>query len=305
MALLAVSAIYGFFYVAVKLLLLEITQAQLILLRFVLTGLIVGVLEWGFFRTKITNRQELFKIIGLGILGVFLVQILIVMGVHRTTAFHSALIMATMPIITLTFSMFLGREAFSIQKISGILLSFVGVAILLASKNPGASLPESYLLGDVLMLLAAFLFSIFLLGSQTLLKQYNSYSLMAYCYIISGLLFSMVYFGGAWVEPETVTLNFLKQLSMQGWALILYVVLFASIATYTLNNYALRRSTPSLVAIYIFIQPIISAALGFYILGAPFNLSMATAAIITFIGVLLASLASHQESKAKNMEEPH
>jgi drug/metabolite transporter (DMT)-like permease len=40
-----------------------------------------------------------------------------------------------------------------------------------------------------------------------------------------------------------------------------------------------------------FIQPIISAASGFYLLGEPFNSQMAIATTITFAGVLMATTA--------------
>ena len=305
LALSAVSTIYGLFYVAVKLLLHQVDQEELILIRFVLTALMVGAIEFFFFRTRIPSLKEFLKIAALGIVGVFLVQILIVAGLALTTSFHSALIMATMPIITLLFSILLRRESFHWQKIGGILLAFAGVAMLLASQNTLTSLPPHYLIGDLLMLLAAVCFSCFLLASQTLLQTYNYFSLMAYCYIISGVLFLLYYVGHQSAALNGQIFDFLGKMDGLGWGLTLYIVIFASIVTYTLNNYALRRSNPTIVAIYIFFQPMISAVLGHYLLQEPFTGSMALAAGITFAGVLLATLAPHKTFKADDMEEPY
>lgn len=292
-ALMSVSLIYGYFYVAVKLLLNTISPSEFILLRFILTAVVVIAIERLFRRKPFPRGPALIPVIGWGLIGVFLVQILVVWGLSFTTAFHSALIMAAVPIITLLFSILIGRETFHIQKLAGILIGFAGVSILLFfTKSPETPLPETYLLGDFIVLLNAIAFSLFLLASQTILKEYNSFSFMAYCYIFSAILFSTLFFGNSLSTDGSMGLAFLTNLSWENWALIGYVVLFASIGSYTLNNFALRRVSPSVVALYIFIQPVISALTGFYFLNEPFNWQMALATVVTFAGVMLATSAN-------------
>lgn len=298
LALLTVSAIYGMFYVAVKFLLQEMAQSELILMRFALTAVIVGVIEWLFLKGKPPKDFPTFlKVFGLGMVGVFLVQVFLVMGVHKTTAFHSALIMATIPMWTLGFSLLARREAFHWKKGAGILLSFSGVLLLLFSKNPATLLPSTYLEGDLLVLLAALCFAGFLLASQSLLKHFSSFSLMAYCYMFSGLAFLLAFVGEKVIQSQGQFnmdnwFAFIGHLSPQSWLLMVYIVLFASIITYTLNNYALRRMAPSVVSVYMFIQPVLSAVLGFYWLQEAFNLQMAVATAVTFGGVMLATSAN-------------
>lgn len=297
-ALIAVSLIYGYFYVAVKILLKTLAPPQLILLRFVLTAIIVVVIDRVFYKQPLPKGRDLLKISGLGLVGVFLVQILVVIGLQHTTAFHSALIMATIPIFTLIFSIASRLEVFRIQKLIGILVGFVGVVILLFfSGAPGTALPATYLTGDFIVLLNALAFSWFLLGSRSILQRYREFSFMAYCYIVSACLFVVLFFAGHWFSQGSLGLEFLSKLTGSHWMLIAYVVLFASIGSYTLNNYALKRVSPSIVAIYIFIQPIISAVAGFYLLGEPFNLHMAVATAITFLGVFLATSKGRWDKK--------
>ena len=241
---------------------------------------------------------DLLKVIGLGLVGVFLVQILVVLGLHYTTAFHLALIMATIPILTLGFSILLGREAYHIQKILGILIGFGGVATLLFSKSPNTPLPEHYMIGDCIAMLNAVAFSWFLLGSQKMLQKIPSFTFMAYCYIFSALLFAALFVGVNTLHRGVSGLAFMEGLRPEHWLLVLYVVLFASIGTYTLNNYALQRISPSVVSVYMFIQPVISAVTGFYCLQEPFNLHMALSAVITFVGVILATTASQPKDTA-------
>lgn len=290
-ALITVSSIYGYFYVAMKLLYKTLAPSEFILLRFVLTAVVVILIDRFVLKHPIPDKADWPRIAGLGLVGVFVVQILIAWGVHHTTAFHTALIMATIPLFTLIFSIASGRETFHVYKLVGILIAFTGVSILLFfSGSPDAPLPDGYLWGDLIILLNALAFSWFLLGSQKILQKYQPFQFMAYCYITSAALFTALFAGQALVSRQFEALLFFTKMTGNDWLLIGYVVVFASIMSYTLNNYALKRVNPSIVAIYMFIQPIISAVAGFYLLGEVFNWHMAMATAITFAGVVIATL---------------
>jgi len=289
-ALLSVSLIYGFFYVVVKILFRSISPGELILVRFLLTALIVAGIDRMILKRKLPNSKDMPTIALLGLTGVFLVQILVAVGLNLTTAFHSALIMATIPIFTLMISVLKRHEPFNFKKLVGVITAFIGVVVLLMfSGSPSAPLPPHYLLGDGIVLLNALSFAWFLVGSQKILTKYSAFSFMAYCYVVSAGLFSVAYFGEHQIRYGTWGLEFLSRLGWFHWCLIAYVVLFASIGTYTLNNFALKRTSPSIVAIYIFIQPVISAVSAYYVLGERFTPGMGVAAILTFTGLLLAT----------------
>lgn len=289
-ALIAVSSIYGFFYVVVKLLLGHLQDHELILIRLLGTAVVVMAIEWAAFKTRFDHWKDWVKMAGLGMLGVYCVQTLLVCGLHLTTSFHASLLMVTTPIITLLFSLLQGRESFDWRKALGILVAFVGVGFLLSDNKPDTPLPPTYLWGDGLVFLNACLFSLFLLGNQTLLKKYPSFSVMAYQYGISALTALFVLFVSGLLHQSPVSFDWLYALSHSDWLLVLYVIFFASIATYTLNNYALKRTAPSTVAVYIFIQPVISAFLGNRLLGETFTHEMALSGVLIFAGVLMATM---------------
>jgi len=304
-ALLLVSLIYGYFYVTVKLLFKTITPAELILLRFLLTAILVTGIDQFVLKNPPPQRQDLPVICKLGLLGVFVVQILVAAGVNLTTASHSALIMATIPIFTLLISLIKKQESFQPIKLAGVITAFIGVVILLMfSGSPSAPLPPHYMVGDLIVLLNAFAFAWFLVGSREILSRYSSFSFMAYCYIVSAALFSVCYLGGEQILYHQFGLGFLQHLGWQTWLLILYVVVFASIGSYTLNNFALKRTSPTVVAIYIFLQPMISAATGYYVLGEHFTVGMAIAGILTFIGLLLTTVTSPVHTPTISQPEP-
>lgn len=298
-ALILVSTIYGFFYVVVKLLLREIGEQELIFYRLILTALFAGVIEICFIKTRFQSKYDIFHLVVLGLLGVLVVQALVISGIHRTTTFHSSVIMALIPIITLLMSVAKGYEPLSKKKLLGSLLAFSGVALLITLKVGNAPLPEGFLIGDILVLANATAFSYFLIGMRPLIQKYNAFSCMAYTYLISAIAALVILLG---VNPlllgqQPVSFEPLFALSPLGIALLGFVVLGASLGSYTLNNYALSKTTPSTVAIYIFIQPIISAWLGVTLLNEPFHPLMALAGGLCIIGVWLALLGKKKASQ--------
>jgi drug/metabolite transporter (DMT)-like permease len=288
-ALFTVTLIYGFYYVGIKLLLAQgLSANEIVFLRMLLTALVVGLVECFLIKTKFENTRDFWKLAGLSLIGVLGVQFLVVLGTKYTSAFHASLLMATIPIQTLLLSLITGREAFNVRKLGGIALAFAGVAVLLSNRFSGGPFVESSLFGDLIILFTALLYSLFLVLSEPLVKKYHAFSFMAYGYLVSGLVTLGGYQAMHWGHWDALSWDLIRSVSLSGWLLIAYMVIFASIITYTLNNYALTHTRPSTVAAYIFIQPLISAVLAYIFLHEPFTWGMGIAGFVIFVGMVLA-----------------
>jgi drug/metabolite transporter (DMT)-like permease len=310
-ALILVGIIYGVFLIVVKWLMLEMHELEFALIRMIGAATIMLVLERCFYKTQFQSVADSAQLGIVGLLGMFVVQFLLVFGVNRTIVFHSGLLMALVPLVTLSLSLLFKREAFQWSRLFGIMLAFVGVGLLITQNSKTVALPDSYLLGDTLIILNAVVFSFYLLGTQPFLKKYPAFSVTTYCYVVSAAL-SLVVLGVGSAGLEGVP-SFqsvwatLSHLSLQGWWLLGYVIILASIATYGLNNYALARTTPSTVSIYTFIQPLLAAILGSTLFHDPFTNAMAVAGGLTVMGVLIAngeallSESSHLFRKLTNL----
>jgi drug/metabolite transporter (DMT)-like permease len=68
------------------------------------------------------------------------------------------------------------------------------------------------------------------------------------------------------------------------WALV-YLSTLGAIGGFVAYTYALRHLSVSFVSLYAYINPIIAVALGVMLLGEPFDMRMATAALLVFAGV--------------------
>jgi drug/metabolite transporter (DMT)-like permease len=73
------------------------------------------------------------------------------------------------------------------------------------------------------------------------------------------------------------------------WLLLLYIALVATLLPYLLNAYALARVDPSMVAVYIYLQPLIGFFLAVVLLGEKITWWTIFAALLIFSGVFLVT----------------
>lgn len=282
LSLLAVALIYGLFYVAIKLLVTEMTPWETFTLRLLLATPLFFVLEKIFFNCRIQSHSDLLKIAGLGLLGVTIVQGTVVVGMTHTSVFHAGFIVGMAPMITLILSVILKQETLTLPKVLGIAIAFTGLLLLITARHGEEHLPPTYLLGDILLFLNILGWSIFLVFSRPLLQKYPAFSLTSYTFLFATLL----------------TLPFMipllhempgAHLSTNGWYWMAFVVLFSTVLTYFLNYYALAQLTASVVSVYVFLQPLITAFFGHWLLDEPITSSMILEGALILIGVSLAT----------------
>ena len=112
------------------------------------------------------QRRHLFYLIGLGLLGNTMYQLLFIFGIANTTADNSALILATVPVWVALFGTLLGMERVSGQGWLGVGLSLAGVILIILGGERGVTLQfgRASLRGDFLILLGTLCWSLYTLA---------------------------------------------------------------------------------------------------------------------------------------------
>jgi drug/metabolite transporter (DMT)-like permease len=267
---------------------------EVALYRIIFTTVIAMAIELIFIRTRFESLKDLLQVAGLGLLGFYAIQFTAAFGMHYATAFHASLIMANVPVLTLLFAMMLGRERFSLQKIMGLVIGFSGVVLLLCLKNPNGLSSGGSLLGDVMMMGNALCFSLYMIGTQPLVRRYPAFSVMSYGYLSAFLLMLMttpLAHQVGWLPSfGELAQTLLGNQDGNGWFSLAYIVVLTGIGAYSLNNFALRRLPSSTVSIYSYTQPLMGAVLGAVFLNESFYPMMAVAGLMTLSGVALANM---------------
>lgn len=257
MALLAVQVIFGGFHVVAKLVLGDLDPFSLVALRVGLATPILVLLAWRVDRVM-PRLADLPHLAALGFLGVFANQLLFINGLERTTATNAAILMPSIPVFAVAVGAALGIERVGRYRTLGILLAAGGALVMV---NPfGFSLADGTLLGNGMILANCLSFATFLVVQRPILRRLPWRTVIAGAFVFGGAGVLAV----AWPRLAAADLG---ALPAGAWWGIAYIVVFPTVLSYSLNTWAVRRSSPSLPAAYTTFQPVATAALAAAVLG--------------------------------------
>ncbi len=86
------------------------------------------------------------------------------------------------------------------------------------------------------------------------------------------------------------TLDELQSVSLAVWLSVIYIVLVPTVGAYYLNAWALMRVPPSIVAVYIYLQPLLAFGLAPLVLGESWNARTLVACLLIFAGVAAVTI---------------
>lgn len=280
LAVLSANLIYGANYNIAK----AIMPAYIDPFGFILLRVMAGTLLFfiaGFFIREKIKKQDFIRLMACGLFGVAINQLMFFAGLSETSAINAALIMTTNPIMVLIMAHLIIHEKISVLKIAGICSGITG-AILLILLGSMSSTDETSVKGDVFILINSLSFAVFLVMIKPLMQKYHTVTLMKWVFL-SGL-FMVTPFG--YQEISEASWN---EMNLPVWLGVIYVLVGTTFVAYLLNIMALRQLSPSVVSIYIYLQPLFATV--FSLLagkGQPQWIQFVCAGLI-FTGVYLVS----------------
>lgn len=232
-------------------------------------------------RVEIPGRVDLARLALYGLLGVAVNQLLFVEGLHRTTAINAQVIATTIPAFTLGIGAALGIDRFTRLRSLGILLAAAG-AIYLIGPDRIQFTPETTL-GNAMIAANALAYAFYLVLSKPILKRYDSLTVVAWVFA----------FGALFVAPfglaETAASGSVSGIPWSAWLAIGFIVAVPTVGAYALNAWALKRSAPSVVATYVYLQPLLTGLLAVLMHGEAVDPRAVPAAVLIFVGVALST----------------
>ncbi len=223
--------------------------------------------------------------------GITVNQLLFFTGLSMTTATNTSLLAVLIPVFAIIVSAIVGNDVLSWRKILGIFIAALGVIYLIDPRK--ASFSSTTTQGDILIILNSFSYAIYIAISKKLISHYGALKSIAWVFIFGSLinvpigLFSL----------SSVELNNVSSLS---WLALGGVVIFSTILAYFFNAWALARVEPSIVAVYVYLQPLIGTFLAIMVLGEPWKNQIIGAMLLIFTGVFLVT-----RKRKLNIAEAH
>jgi len=256
-ALVAVQLMFASLGVVAKEALRELKPFALIAFRTPMAALIF-LLAWLIgWRERVAPR-DLGALFAYALTGVVLNQLLFIAGLERTTATNAVVIGATIPVFTVGVALLLRREQATPAKLLGLAVAFGGALSIVGIDQIGRFDPRR-MTGNLLVVANSLSFSVYLVISRRLLEKYRTMTVVTWTFVFGAL--GVFPFGAHDLVAAA------PQLSTGTWVRALYIVLFPTVGTYFLNAFALKRAPSSLVAVYIYLQPVVGAILAAWRLG--------------------------------------
>jgi drug/metabolite transporter (DMT)-like permease len=242
-------------------------------------------------------RNDLWWLILCSFLGVVFNQLLFLTGLSLTTVINASLLGTTIPVFTLLISILLGQDRPSVRRLLGIALAAGGVIYLIDPSK--ASFSTQTTLGDLLIVINAICYAAYIVLSKDLFERYGALNVITWIFVIGAIVTVPV--GALWWRAEGMQAI---ELLPWHWLIVLYIILVPTVAAYYLNAWALTRVTPSTVAIYIYLQPLIAFGLAPVLLREKWTFRTLIASLLIFAGVGIVTKRGRSRAVREVAEHP-
>jgi drug/metabolite transporter (DMT)-like permease len=276
-ALISIQVLFGVNYLASKVIVTAMSPAAWAVLRTSGAFLVLALVALAGKRCLPRGRD-----IGLlaicALFGVVFNQGFFLEGLSRTTVGRSALICSQIPTFVLLFAVLARQEALTWRKGLGFFLGIAGVLVLLGVDR--FSLDRRYLTGDLLTLTNAASYGLFVVLSRRVMARNDPLAATTVIFFF-GALGMMIYGGSRLVATDFSVVT--PPLA----GVMVYVILGATVLTYFLNLWAIKRAQATRVALFIFLQPVIASMLGVVFRGEEITARFLIATVLVFAALFL------------------
>jgi drug/metabolite transporter (DMT)-like permease len=179
---IALMGVWGVNFAITKVVLAELGVWPFLFIRFLAMtlfgfALLLAVTRRHFAKTW-PARADLPRFAAAGLVGHTVHVSLVMWGIDLSTAFSSSLVLTTSPLWTLLILALLGAEKLHRRQLAGTLAAFAGIAVFLSDKFVGGFALAG--IGDLVLLFAASLFSLYTVISKPLVERYGPLNVMCY-----------------------------------------------------------------------------------------------------------------------------
>lgn len=257
---LVAAVLFGASVVAVRVAVRDIPPTTLAVFRFgqgavVLLGA-TALIRPGLLRL---NRSSIRAAVLLGAIFFSLFPLSFNAGLQFTQASRGALMLATMPIWSMLLARWIIGEQLVARQMLGIGLSLCGVLIVVVERGLILEGDGRAMLGDGLVLLTAFWGALYGVLAKRALGREHALTLVSYAMLIGTILLVPIALGEGLVGE-------LGQLDASLIRIVLFLGIPGGAIAFGLWTASLARLSPTQVAVYINLNPIVAATLGVLLL---------------------------------------
>jgi len=290
------AILFGASVVAVRVAVQDIPPLTLAILRFGQGGLLLLLLLLIWARDLLRiGWHDVPYLVLLGAIFFTIFPVTFNTSLRLTEASRGALMLATMPLWSVLLARSAKRERLSTRQMCGVLLTLAGVGVVLAERGLTFAGTGLSLAGDVLMLVTALCGAVYGVLAKRMLTRYKALTVTAYTMMFGTLLLMPLTF---LEDPSSA----LARMRTDTVMLVLFLGIFGGAIGYFLWTFALTRLSPTQVAVYINLNPMIATLLGVTLLAEKLTGIFVAGFAAVFAGVLLVNLPGRVQLEKRSIK---
>lgn len=272
-ALITVAALFSANYIVSKLVMREMAPMTFAWLRVAGAAIVLGMLVP--VRRKL-GRKDVFRLIGLSLIGIVFNQTLFLGGLALTSAHIAAILITLTPVFALGAAILLKYEKATVWKLGGIALAMTGAILVISGEGEFDSL-----LGTVMIVANCLSYALYLVLSKPVVGRLSPLRVVRELFLYGVVLMFPIAAPSLWRERWS-------DIPRLAWLAMIFVIAGPTVLAYLLNLWALRHADSSLVAVYTYVQPVLATILAAIFLGEEIRSIVIVAGLLIFAGVWLS-----------------
>lgn len=229
------------------------------------------------------DQKTFWKLLLLGLIGNTAYQMFFIHGIDLTTASNSAIIIAMTPVFIALLSSLMKHESVHPAAWAGILFSFVGFYLVIASRLGTFQFSSLSVQGDLLIFCGNICWAVFTVFSKPLLERMSPLKLTTLTMVV-GTVFFLPF------TIKDISRIPYRTVSLKAWGSLLYSGLFALVICYVIWYASVQRVGNTKTAVYDYLIPVFTAIFAYLFIDERITGQQALGALVIFVSVYLARI---------------
>ncbi|HEV7768457.1 MAG TPA: EamA family transporter [Thermoanaerobaculia bacterium] len=283
---------WGISFVATKAVLREISPVTLIFCRFAIGALVLLALV-----RELPPRSAWPSLALMGFIGIFVHQMLQAYGLMLTAATNAGWLIGLTPLWSAVLSAIVLRERFSFWKVVGLAGGFAGALLVVTRGEFSAhvfSRPST--IGDLLIFISTINWAIYSVVGHATIRKLGPRRATSGAMLFGTLMLTPFFIAQrGWRE--------VPQLSSTAWGALLFLAIGCSALGYLFWYGALEQIEVSRVAIFLYLEPLITFIAAAMLLGERVSGIVIAGGLLVLVSVLIAQYAPEMARTSVSTEE--
>lgn len=228
------------------------------------------------------NRKHLLPLIFLGLTGIAAYNVFFFKGLRLIEANRASIIIAMCPSFIAIASAIFYKEKFSWFKVLGLIISFIGVAIVITRGHFTSLLNEHLGFGELFIFFCVLCWVIYTLIGKKLLQTISSYTAVMYASLF-GMILLLPF---AWANDLTEAF---QKATLFNWIQIIYLGVFGTVLGFIWYYKGIQKIGSTKAGIFINLVPVNAIWIAALILKEPISLSLIAGGAFVIIGVYITN----------------